>query len=121
MYTVGIVMFSMAQTPFLKMFGYILSCVHCFPSLVFQLVLFFEHNIGKYKNRQSLLILPFLSAGPLILSLASQLILETDNRKLLGILCAGPAFILSMLDGWMYESAVCMYKFDKALAFGIAN
>jgi len=41
MYTVGIIMFSLAQTQFLKTIGYVIASVHCFPSLVMQFVLFF--------------------------------------------------------------------------------
>lgn len=64
-----------------------------------------------------------LSVGPLVLSATSALDLlqKADNRLLLGLLCAIPASILCILDGIIYESAVCMYRFDKALAFGILN
>ena len=41
MYTVGIVMFSVAQSEFLKSIGYAIASIHCFPSLIIQFVLFF--------------------------------------------------------------------------------
>lgn len=40
---------------------------------------------------------------------------------MLGLFCAVPAFVLTLLDKWVYESAVCTYRFDKAKAFGIIN
>ncbi len=121
MYVVGIVMFSAAQSHFLKILGYILACVNCFPSLFLQFILFFEHNIKKDKNRASLVLLACLSVGPFILSLASEFVTKIDNQQLLGVLCAVPAFILAFLDSKIYESAVCCYRFDKAKAFGILN
>lgn len=124
MYVVGIIMFSAAQSHFLKILGYILACINCFPSLFLHFILYFEHNIKKEKNRASLVLLACLSVGPLILSLTSGLVVDIadiDNQQLLGVLCALPAFILAFLDSKIYESAVCCYRFDKAKAFGILN
>jgi len=41
-YTIGLVFLTFTNTAPLIVFGYILACVNCFPSLVIQFVLLFE-------------------------------------------------------------------------------
>ena len=39
----------------------------------------------------------------------------------MSLLCALPAFILAILNSKIYESAVCLYRFDKSQSFGVLN
>lgn len=120
-FTFGIMVFSFTQAKFLKSFGYFVASVHCLPSMVLLFILFFEQNISKEKNRRSLLILACLFVGPLTCSFFSELIFEIDNRYVLGILCAFPAFILSFFTSRIYDSPVFIYPYNKEMAFGLLN
>lgn len=40
-YTIGAVIFCCTQTQFLMIFGYIITCINCFSSLILQLILMF--------------------------------------------------------------------------------
>lgn len=44
MYTFGVVIFSTTLTMPLRIFGYVIACIHCYPSLIFQFTLLFELN-----------------------------------------------------------------------------
>lgn len=103
------------------MFGYIIACIHCLPSLVIQFVLFFQQNIEKQRNRTCLFLLACLFVGPLVLSFTSSIISKLDNRITLSVLCAIPAFILSIIVYRLNESAVFIYPYDKLGAFNIIN
>lgn len=62
-----------------------------------------------------------LFIGPLVLSLTSSIISKLDNRLILGVICALPALILSVLVNRLNESAVYIYPYNKLAAFNIIN
>lgn len=121
MFTFGVVTYAITSATYFKLFGYIIACIHCMPSLVIQFVLFFEQNIEKSRNRTCLLLLACLFVGPLVLSLSSSIISKLDNRISLSALCAVPALFLSILVNRLNESAVYIYPYDKLTAFNIIN
>ena len=41
MFTLGVLLYSLTQTAILRTLGYVIACVHCYPSLVCQFILLF--------------------------------------------------------------------------------
>ena len=71
MYTFGVILYSVTQTMPLRMLGYIIACIHCYPSLIAQFTLLFELNVEKTSNKSALVLLACLFVGPLLLSFIS--------------------------------------------------
>lgn len=72
MYTFGIIIYAVTQTMFLRIFGYLIACFHCFPALILTFILFFEQNTEKNRNTGILLLWASLFIGPLVYSLISK-------------------------------------------------
>lgn len=67
------------------------------------------------------MLIACLFIGPLVLSFLSDVIISLDNRIVLSVLCAFPALVLAMTINKIHESAVCVYPYNKAWAFGLIN
>lgn len=71
LYTLGVILYSVTKTMFLRSLGYIIASFHCFPALILTFVLFFEQNTEKTRNRGILLLWASLFIGPLVFSFMS--------------------------------------------------
>jgi hypothetical protein len=67
------------------------------------------------------LLLAFLLIGPLLTSFLASYLVDIGRTWTLAILCTGPSIILSLVTGFVEESALFVYKNSKLHAFNILN
>lgn len=79
------------------------------------------HQDRSLRLKACYLLLSFLLVAPLLASLLAGLLVELGLKASLGILCLGPAIVLSFITNLLEESAIFCYKDNKLLAYSIIN